>query len=132
MQSSYDILGVSPSASDEEIKTAYRKMAKKYHPDLHPSDAQASARMNQINAAYQDILNQRSGSASYTQQQWRDQAQKDQAYYHDWQDAYGSGQQNSAPRSRRGGFWGVLAAIAAVNILLSLFGRSLPFFFFFI
>ncbi len=55
VQDPYKILGVSPSASDEEIKKAYRTLAKKYHPDLNPGDEVAAQRMNEINAAY-DIL----------------------------------------------------------------------------
>ncbi len=55
VQDPYKILGVSPSASEEEIKKAYRTLAKKYHPDLNPGDEVAAQRMNEINAAY-DIL----------------------------------------------------------------------------
>lgn len=51
----YKILGVSPDASDEEIKRAYRKLAKQYHPDLHPGDEEAAKKMQQINAAYEQI-----------------------------------------------------------------------------
>ena len=53
----YKILGVSPDASDEEIKRAYRKLAKKYHPDLNPGDAEAAKRMQEVNAAYEQIKN---------------------------------------------------------------------------
>jgi len=53
----YKVLGVSPDASDEEVKTAYRKLAKKYHPDLNPGDEYAAKRMNEINAAYEQIKN---------------------------------------------------------------------------
>lgn len=53
----YKVLGVSPDASDEEIKKAYRDLAKKYHPDLHPGDKECERRMNEINAAYDQIKN---------------------------------------------------------------------------
>ena len=53
----YKVLGVSPDASDEEIKRAYRKLAKQYHPDLNPGDETAAKKMQQINAAYDQIKN---------------------------------------------------------------------------
>ena len=57
MDDPYKILGVSPGASDEEIKQAYRRLAKKYHPDLNPGDAVAAKKMQQVNAAYEQIKN---------------------------------------------------------------------------
>lgn len=59
MQDPYRTLGVSPSASDEEVKKAYRALAKKYHPDVNASDSGAEARMKEINEAYSTIMKQR-------------------------------------------------------------------------
>ena len=51
----YTVLGVSESATDEEIRAAYRRLAKQYHPDLNPGDATAAAKMNDVNVAYDQI-----------------------------------------------------------------------------
>lgn len=53
----YKVLGVNPDASDDEIKRAYRRLAKQYHPDRNPGDAAAAKKMQQINAAYEQIKN---------------------------------------------------------------------------
>ena len=53
----HKVLGVSPNATDEEIKQAYRRLAKKYHPDLNPGDEAAAKKMQEINAAYEKIKN---------------------------------------------------------------------------
>ncbi|MEA1785182.1 J domain-containing protein [Arenibacter sp. GZD96] len=49
----YNILGVSKSASQTEIKKAYRKMARKYHPDVNPNDTEAEANFKKVNEAYE-------------------------------------------------------------------------------
>ena len=54
----YEILGVSKSATDDELKKAYRKMAKKYHPDANPDDkAGAEAKFKEVNEAYEVLSN---------------------------------------------------------------------------
>lgn len=50
-KSYYDVLGVSKTASQDEIKSAYRKLAKQYHPDFHPGDAAAAEKFKEINEA---------------------------------------------------------------------------------
>ncbi len=64
MRDPYAVLGVSPSASEEEITKAYRKLAKKYHPDLHPGDAAAETKMQEVNAAYDQIKSGDTGGGS--------------------------------------------------------------------
>ena len=61
----YQVLGVSPDASDEEIKKAYRRLAKKYHPDLNPGDAEAARQMQRVNAAYEQITNPEKANPAY-------------------------------------------------------------------
>lgn len=53
----YKVLGLSPGASDEEVKKAYRRLAMKYHPDRNPGDEEAARKMQEINAAYDAIKN---------------------------------------------------------------------------
>ncbi len=60
----YEILGVSKSATDEEIKKAYRRMAKQYHPDANPGDKTAEDKFKEVNEAY-SILSDPNKKANY-------------------------------------------------------------------
>lgn len=64
----YEVLGLSPGASTEEIKKAYRKKTKEYHPDLHPNDPVATQKMAEVNEAYDMLMNPEK-YAKYQQQQ---------------------------------------------------------------
>ena len=56
----YEILELQKGASEDEIKKAYRRLAKKYHPDLNPGDKTAEAKMKEVNGAY-EILSGKKG-----------------------------------------------------------------------
>ena len=83
----YQVLGVSPNASEDDIKQAYRRLAKQYHPDLHPGDQQAAQKMNEINQAYEQIKNPQAYRQQQAQQQYRQQSQ--QTYHATYYDPFG-------------------------------------------
>ncbi len=62
----YEVLGLSKGAGEAEIKKAYRSLAKKYHPDLNPGNAEAEAKFKEINEAY-DVLSDADKKAKYDQ-----------------------------------------------------------------
>ena len=71
MRDPYSVLGVSQNASDQEIKKAYRELARKYHPDNYvnnPLADLAEEKMKEVNEAYEAIQKQRSGGGGYQQQ----------------------------------------------------------------
>ncbi len=62
----YEVLGLSKGASDDEIKKSYRKLAKKYHPDMNPGDAEAEKNFKEVNEAY-DVLSDPDKKSKYDQ-----------------------------------------------------------------
>lgn len=64
MPDAYSVLGIQPGSDEETIKKAYRQKCKQYHPDLHPDDPGAEEKFKEVQAAYSEIMRQRSGGAS--------------------------------------------------------------------
>ncbi len=62
----YEVLGLSKSAGDDEIKKAYRKLAKKYHPDMNPGDKDAEVKFKEVNEAY-SVLSDAEKKSRYDQ-----------------------------------------------------------------
>ena len=62
----YEVMGVPKNATDAEIKKAYRKLAKQYHPDLHPGDKEAEQKFKEVNEAY-EVLSNKDKRARYDQ-----------------------------------------------------------------
>lgn len=128
----YKILGLAPGASDDEVKRAYRQLAKKYHPDMNPGDAHAAKMMNDINAAYDQIKNPPKQTTTQNEYDpfagWYQQ-QQEQSYHSSGSEFVvawryiqsGSYQEalyvlNGIPTNRRTAEWYYFSAIANTNL----------------
>ena len=101
-QDPYKVLGVAPGASDEEVKKAYRELTKKYHPDLNPGDPTAAEKMNEINAAYDQIKNGGAQQSAYGQAGQYQQSYGGYTAYGPWSDwANWAGAQSQTRQSER-------------------------------
>lgn len=98
----YKILGLNKNATDEEIKKAYRKLARKHHPDLNPNDKEAHIRFQQINEA-NEVLSDPEKRKKYDQygENWKNAEQFEQARQ---QQQYGGGAHGRHEQEFAGGF----------------------------
>ena len=94
----YKVLGISQNATQDEIKKAYRRKAREYHPDLHPNDPAATQKMNEVNQAYEMLSNPEKFAAQRAQQQRQSQHQPYGGY-----SQTGASQQN---QQRQNGYQG--------------------------
>ena len=86
----YKILGLSPGASDDEIKKAYKEMAKKYHPDLNGNSPEAAEMMKKVNEAYDILINHKASSSSYSSSSGYQNGSYQQRGPFEWYTGYGS------------------------------------------
>src|SRR3954453_12041740 len=111
----YEILGVNKNAREDEIKKAYRKLARKYHPDLNPNDKEANKKFQQINEA-NEVLSDLDKRKKY------DQYGKDWQHAEEFEKAKQSGRQWSTAGTE--GFSGAFDEEGFSDFFQSMFGSA--------
>jgi len=120
----YEVLGIQKGATKDEIKKAYRQCAKKYHPDLHPDDPEAAKKMNEVNEAYDMLMNpekysSRQSGSGYSGQTGGYGGYAGNGYYYttvDFEDLFGFGFSGAhRPQANPNDSDAVKQAIYAIN-----------------
>ena len=125
MTDPYSVLGLKPGATDDEVKKAYKRLAKKYHPDIAGNSAEAQKKMQEINAAYDAIINHKgSYQSSYSYQGGYSESENDEpielraavAYINARRYMEALNTLNSIPAERRSGRWYYLSAYTKAHV----------------
>lgn len=102
MTDPYQVLGVAPTASDDEVKRAYRQLCKKYHPDANvgkPDAAQAEKKFMEVQQAYEEIMHRRQGGGARAGSGYNGPQQQQQQRPYGYGGSYGQGSYDDDPFS---------------------------------
>ena len=133
MMDPYRVLGISPSASDTEIKKAYRNLSRKYHPDANidnPNKEAAEEKFKEIQAAYNQIMDERQNGSAFNQRNYYNNNSSNSSYYYSDSPLlrtaasyinnrqFGAAMQvlSTIPDEQRNGKWYFFAAVASQGL----------------